>query len=130
MRLTNIFTKCYIGFGLKIELCMQYYKKHLSSLQLTNFICSLKFKRNFSVFQSSKTLQLKNTNNFKNKSALLFNIGCNDQVFPPKPWRKILHRSVLSSLRKMQKLLTLTHSIPQKKMTSSSQRLLPAVITS
>jgi len=32
--------------------------------------------------------------------ALLFNAGCNDQVFPPKPCKKISLRSVLSSSRK------------------------------
>jgi len=32
--------------------------------------------------------------------TLLFNAGCNEQVFSPKPWKKIWHRSVFSFSRK------------------------------
>jgi len=40
---------------------------------------------------------------------VLFNAGCNAQVFAPQPWRrkKLARRFVLSFSRKTQKLLTL-----------------------
>jgi len=61
-------------------------------------------------------------------SALLFIVGCNVQVFSPKPWKKF--RAPCCRLREKRKnRITPTHSI-LKKMTSPSRRLLPAVITS
>jgi len=49
---------------------------------------------------------------------MLFNAGCNKQVFAPKFWKKIWRRSVLSISRKTQK----THSLIPK-MASPSRRL-------
>jgi len=60
-------------------------------------------------------------------SALLLNVGCNDQVFPPKPWKKKIHADSCSRLR--EKPLN-SDTLYSQKMTSLSRRLLPTVITS
>jgi len=51
---------------------------------------------------------------------MFFSAGCNEQVFPPRPWKKFWRRTVLQFLTKIAQLRCTTIPI---KMTSPSRRL-------